>query len=169
MGRNRMPPDPIAAQVVAALVASGQRLATAESLTGGLIGATITAVPGASQAYVGGLITYATQLKATVAGVPHDVLAIHGPVSEQTAVAMAAGARRVTGADWAVSVTGVAGPDSQDGHLPGEVWIGLADPDGGCAASRIDLKGSRDEIRAGTVAAALVGLLSRLQAASTRG
>jgi len=166
-----MPPEPIAAQVVAALVATGQTLATAESLTGGLIGATITAVPGASKAYLGGLITYASQLKAGLAGVPAGMLAQFGPVSPQTAEAMAAGVRQVTGADWTIAVTGVAGPDWQDGHQPGEVWLGLSGPGGVRTVSRLDLAGSRDQIRMATVSAALAELLERLRefAASTNG
>ncbi|MBA3021152.1 CinA family protein [Propionicimonas sp.] len=164
-----MPPEPLAERVVAALITAEQTLATAESLTGGLIGAALTAVPGASKAYLGGLITYASELKASLAGVEAEVLGVHGAVSSQAAEEMAVGARRLTGADWAIAVTGVAGPDPQDGHLPGEVWLGLAGPDGGCAASRIDLVGSRDQIRAGTVTAALAGLLARLEAASTNG
>jgi nicotinamide-nucleotide amidase len=164
-----MSPDPLAVRAVAALVAAGHTVATDESLTGGLIGASLTAVPGASQAYVGGLITYATEMKAELARVPEPVLSRYGPVSAQTAEAMASGVRRVTGADWGIAVTGVAGPDPQDGHQPGEVWLGLADPAGQCAASRIDLCGSREEIRAGTVAAALAELVTRLERASTGG
>jgi nicotinamide-nucleotide amidase len=166
-----MPPEPIAVEVVALLVATGQTLATAESLTGGLIGATITAVPGASKAYLGGLITYATELKAGLAGVAADVLAQFGPVSPQTAEAMAAGVRQVTGADWAIAVTGVAGPDPQDGHQPGEVWLGLAGPGGVRSVSRMDLAGSRDQIRSATVSAALAELFKVLRdfGASTNG
>lgn len=166
-----MPPEPIAVEVVALLVATGQTLATAESLTGGLIGATITAVPGASKAYLGGLITYATELKAGLAGVPADVLEQFGPVSPQTAEAMAAGVRQVTGADWAITVTGVAGPDPQDGHQPGEVWLGLSGPGGVRSVSRMDLTGSRDQIRSATVSAALAELFKMLRefGASTNG
>lgn len=166
-----MPPEPIAVEVVALLVATGQTLATAESLTGGLIGATITAVPGASKAYLGGLITYATELKAGLAGVAADVLAQFGPVSPQTAEAMAAGVRQVTAADWAIAVTGVAGPDPQDGHQPGEVWLGLAGPGGVRSVSRMDLAGSRDQIRSATVSAALAELFKVLRdfGASTNG
>jgi nicotinamide-nucleotide amidase len=147
--------DPRAVAVVRALTERGQTLATAESLTGGLIGAAITAVPGASAVYLGGLITYATDLKARLGGVPADLLAAAGPVSAQTAAAMASGAREATGADWAVAATGVAGPDPQDGHPPGEVWLGLSGPDGIVRTVHLDLTGGRAAVRAGTVVAAL--------------
>lgn len=152
-------PEVSAASVVARLVASGQTLATAESLTGGLIGAAITAVPGASAAYRGGVVAYATDLKHSLAGVPQDVLDAHGPVSEATALALASGVRDVAGADWGIAVTGVAGPDPQDGHAPGEVWVGLAGPDGPPRAVRHTFDGDRDAVRQATVRAAL-GLLA---------
>lgn len=151
-------PDP-AADVVAALTARGQFLATAESLTGGLLGAAITAVPGASAAYVGGVVAYATAMKHRLAGVDADLLAAQGPVSQSTAIALATGVRAATGADWAVATTGVAGPDAQDGHEPGEVWVGLAGPDAAARAVRLDLSGDRAAIREAAVVAAL-GLLA---------
>lgn len=164
-----MPPDPVARDLVATLAAAGSTLATAESLTGGLIGAAITAVSGASAVYRGGVITYATALKASLGGVPDDVLAAHGPVSSDTAIAMARGVRALTGADWAVSATGVAGPDPQDGHAPGEVWLGFAGPDDAAEVVRIDCVGDREDVRAAAVAEALSGMLARLTAASSRG
>lgn len=153
-------PDPTAVAVVAALARRGQTLATAESLTGGLIGAALTAVPGASAVYLGGVISYATGLKETLAGVPAEVLGTHGPVAGPTAAAMAAGVRLLAGADWAVAATGVAGPDPQDGHAPGEVWLGLAAPDAGPVAQHFAFAGGRDAVRAATVDAALA-LLAR--------
>jgi nicotinamide-nucleotide amidase len=158
-----MSPDLTAAAVIDALTANRQSLATAESLTGGLIGAELTSVPGASKAYLGGLITYATELKHVLAGVPTAVLAEYGPVSPATATAMALGVQAATGADWAVAVTGVAGPDPQDGHAPGEVWVGLANPKAEATAHRLELVGSRDEIRAQTVAATFSMLLDLLR------
>lgn len=150
MGR----PDP-AARVVAALVARGELLATAESLTGGLLGAAITAVPGASAAYLGGVVAYATAMKHRLAGVDAALLAEAGPVSERTAIALADGVRAATGADWAAATTGVAGPDPQDGHQPGEVWVGLATPSSPSIAVRYDFAGDRRAVRNATVAAAL--------------
>ena len=162
-----MPPEPTAVRLVAALAAGGLTVATAESLTGGLIGAAITAVSGASAVYRGGVITYATELKATLGAVPDDVLALHGPVAAETAVAMARGVRESCGADWAISATGVAGPDPQDGHAPGEVWLGFAGPDGTAESVRIDASGDREAVRTAAVRAALSGLLVRLAAASS--
>ena len=106
-------------------------LATAESCTGGRVAERITALPGVSAVYRGGVVSYWTSVKADVLGVPQETLDAHGAVSEETARAMAEGARRVTGADIAVSVTGVAGPDPDErGVAVGIVYIGLATPDG---------------------------------------
>lgn len=157
-------PEPDAVRIIAELTARGQTLATAESLTGGLIGAALTAVPGASAVYLGGVVAYATAQKAVLAGVPAEVLAAHGPVSEQTARALAVGVRAVTGADWAVAATGVAGPDPQDGHAPGEVWLSLAGPGASIRAARHDFAGDRGAVRAATVRAALALVASAIGA-----
>ena len=109
----------------------GLTLATAESCTGGRVAERITALPGVSAVYRGGVVSYWTSVKADVLGVPQETLDAHGAVSEETARAMAEGARRITGADIAVSVTGVAGPDPDErGVAVGIVYIGLATPDG---------------------------------------
>ena len=109
----------------------GLTLATAESCTGGRVAERITALPGVSSVYRGGVVSYWTSVKADVLGVPQDILDQYGAVSEPTARAMAEGARRITGADIAVSVTGVAGPDRDERDNPvGLVYIGLATPEG---------------------------------------
>ena len=109
----------------------GWTMATAESCTGGAVAKRITALPGASQVYRGGVVSYWTQVKADVLGVPAEILDAHGAVSAEIARAMAEGARRITGADVAVSVTGVAGPNPDErGVAVGIVYIGLATPDG---------------------------------------
>ena len=109
----------------------GLTLATAESCTGGRVAERMTALPGVSAVYRGGVVSYWTDLKADVLGVPQEILGTHGAVSEETARAMAEGARGITGADIAVSVTGVAGPDPDERGVPvGIVYIGLATPDG---------------------------------------
>ena len=109
----------------------GLTFATAESCTGGRVAERITALPGASAVYRGGVVSYWTSVKADVLGVPADTLDAHGAVSAETARAMAEGARRITGADIAMSVTGVAGPDPDERGVPvGIVYIGLATPDG---------------------------------------
>ena len=126
----------------------GLTLATAESCTGGRVAERITALPGVSAVYRGGVVSYWTDLKADVLGVPRETLDACGAVSEETARAMAEGARRITGADIAVSVTGVAGPDPDErGVSVGIVYIGLATP-GGTFCRPLDLgKRRRDRIQ----------------------
>lgn len=158
-----------AAAVVAALTRRGQTVATSESLTGGLVGAAITSVPGASAVYVGGVVAYATRLKTALLGVPEDVIDAYSVISPQTATRMAAGVRELTGADWGIATTGVAGPDPQDGHAPGEVWIGLAGPGGETTAQGFRFDGGRDDVRAQTVAAALALLGEALDAKDSLG
>lgn len=103
-------------------------LATCESLTGGGIGAAITSVPGASEVYRGGLITYARDLKKTLAGVDEELVDLEGVVNELTALQMAFGAQRRCDADWAVATTGVAGPTETDGAKVGTVWFAVVGP-----------------------------------------
>ena len=119
-------------EVVSALLREkGQTLAAAESCTGGLIAKRMTDLPGASQVFMGGVVSYTNFVKANVLGVPQALLDEHGAVSEPVARAMAEGVRAVTGADYGISVTGVAGPDSDErGNAVGTVYIGLAGPDG---------------------------------------
>ncbi len=128
-----------AARVLAELQRRHETVATAESLTGGLLGALLTAVPGASVGYVGGVISYATRLKETLAGVDPRVLANSGPVAGRTAAEMATGVARRCTADWGVATTGVAGPEPQDGHLVGEVYVAAAHP----ASDRVEVRGLR--------------------------
>lgn len=113
------------AGVIAAAVAAGLRVATAESVTGGATAAALTAVPGASRAFAGGVVAYSPELKRSLLGVSEDALA-RGIVSEQVAAAMARGALERCGADVAVATTGAAGPEPHDGAAPGTVCIGVA-------------------------------------------
>ena len=136
------------------LAARGQTVATAESLTGGLLGAALSELPGSSATYRGGLVPYATDAKAAVAGVPQQVLDEHGAVSEQTARALAEGARARLGADWAVATTGVAGPDEQEGKPVGTVHAAVAGP-AGTRVRTARLPGDRDRVRVLTVTTAL--------------
>lgn len=101
-------------------------LACAESLTAGLVCATLADIPGASRVLRGGVVTYATELKETLAGVPHSVLSADGAVAASTAVQMAAGVRARAGAGLGLGVTGVAGPDRQEGKPVGLVYIGYS-------------------------------------------
>jgi nicotinamide-nucleotide amidase len=145
-----------------ALLARGETVAAAESLTAGLFCATLATVPGASATLRGGLVVYATELKSALAGVPADLLAAHGPVSSQTAAALADGVRSRCAANWGIGLTGVAGPDPVDGHGPGRVYLGLAGADG-TDVVQLDLPGGRAEVRAGAVAAAMQHLLARIE------
>jgi nicotinamide-nucleotide amidase len=146
------------------LVDRGETVAVAESLTGGLLAATIVEVPGASRAFRGGFVVYATDLKASLTGVPADLLAERGPVDPDVAVALATGARERCGADWGAATTGVAGPDAPDGQPVGLVYVAVAGP-GRSLVRRLDLPGGRAEIRRATVDAALSLLRDAVSAA----
>jgi nicotinamide-nucleotide amidase len=146
--------DTLAGVVLRRLRAAGATVGVAESLTGGLLGAALTALPGSSTAFRGGLLVYATDLKATLAGVPASVLAEHGAVSAQTAVALATGARERLGATYGLGVTGVAGPDSQEGQPVGTVHVAVAGP-GGVSHREARLPGTRDRVRLLAVTLAL--------------
>ncbi|WP_435831038.1 CinA family protein [Polymorphospora rubra] len=159
-------PDPQTG-LVDRLKAGGWTLATAESLTGGLLAATLVEVPGVSAVFRGGLVVYATDLKASLAGVPDGLLADRGPVDPDVAVALADGARAACGADWGVATTGVAGPEPQDGKPVGLVYVAVAGP-WGATVRRLTLDGNRAAVRGGAVDAAL-RLLDRQLAAAPAG
>jgi nicotinamide-nucleotide amidase len=142
----------------------GATVAVAESLTGGLLGSTLTDMPGASRTFRGGVLAYATDLKASLLDVPAPLLNAEGAVSAQVAAAMAAGVRDRLGATYGVALTGVAGPDSQDGKAPGTVFVGVAGPDGG-HVRELSLEGDRAAIREGAVRAAVQMLREVLEAA----
>jgi nicotinamide-nucleotide amidase len=147
--------EPTAALVLRLLRERGMTLAMAESCTGGLVAARLTAVPGSSDVFLGSVVAYADDVKAEVIGVPRRVLAEFGAVSAETAAAMAAGARERLGADVAVAVTGVAGPDGGTPEKPvGLVFVHAAGPKGE-RALRLDLPGDRETIRARAAVAAL--------------
>lgn len=143
------------------LLDRGETVATAESLTGGLVGAVLTGVSGASRTYGGGVVAYTEAVKRELLGVPADLLAEHGPVHEQTAKAMAVGARRVFGTTYALATTGVAGPDAHGGRPAGTVFIACADG-GSCRVEELRLPGDRAHIRVETVRACLALLGSIL-------
>lgn len=150
-------------QLAAALLARKQTLATAESCTGGLVGAALTGRPGSSAWYLGGVVAYANELKIRLLGVPPDILAAHGAVSLETARAMAAGARAATGADFAVSITGIAGPAGGTPEKPvGLVYVGVAAPHG-TASFKHHFSGSRADIRQAATEATLRHLLAAVQ------
>ena len=115
--------------VGAALKRRGETIAVAESCTGGLLGARITTVPGASEWFLGGFLVYSKRMKMRLLGLDEALVEQHGVVSEAVATAMADSTRDRTGATWAVSITGEAGPESSTGVAPGTIWIGVAGPD----------------------------------------
>ncbi|MCX7993861.1 MAG: competence/damage-inducible protein A [Fimbriimonadales bacterium] len=124
--------------VVESLVEAGQSLAIAESCTGGLLGHRITSVPGSSEVFLGGVISYSNVLKESLLGVPREVLETHGAVSEPTARAMAEGTRLRLGSWWGVGITGIAGPGGGSPDKPvGLVYVGLSDPSGTVVRSQI--------------------------------
>jgi len=140
----------LAAQIVGLLTRRRQTVAVAESLTGGLLGAAITTVPGASAVFRGGVIAYATDVKAALLGVSAALLAERGAVDPDVAGAMAAGVRERLGAAIGAATTGVAGPDAADGKTPGTVHIAVSTA-GGTVVQTLALSGGRDEIRRDTV------------------
>ncbi|KAA8740990.1 CinA family protein [Corynebacterium tuscaniense] len=148
----------LAASLIGILRAHSHTLSFCESLTAGLACATVADVSGASAVLRGGLVTYATDLKGSLAGVPAEVLAAHGPVSPVTAEHMARGARRVCGSDWAVALTGVAGPTPQDGHPVGEVYVAVAGPMRTITVHAPKVDGDRQIIRKAAVTASLEAL-----------
>lgn len=147
----------LATRVFLAIRVARQTLATAESLTGGHLAALITDVPGASDIYLGGVVSYATELKVSLLQVPQEIVDEHGVVSAECAAAMAKGIRGRTGAHWALATTGVAGPAEQEGKPVGTVYVGLAGP-GRIETLALDLEGDRASIQAQTCEHALAAL-----------
>jgi nicotinamide-nucleotide amidase len=145
------------------LLGRGETVAVAESLTGGLTSAALTTSPGSSATFRGGVVVYASDLKALLAGVPLQLLAERGAVDPQVAAALASGARRRLGSTWGLGLTGVAGPDPQDGKPVGTVHIGLAAARGEPQVRSQQLAGDRDAIRGAAVEAALSMLRDSLR------
>lgn len=156
------PDGAVAAQVIAALRRSSQTVATAESVTGGLVCAALVDVPGASDVVRGGVVAYAADVKSSALGVEPELIARVGTVDAGVAEAMADGVRRALGATWGLATTGVAGPDPSEGKAVGTVHIAVAGP-GATVSHRLQLAGQRAEIRSGTVLACLSHLLARLE------
>ncbi|MFD4945776.1 CinA family protein [Streptomyces sp. NPDC058239] len=151
-----------AARVLELLVERGETLAVAESLTGGLVAAELTSVPGASNSFRGSVTAYATPLKRELLGVDGVLLAERGAVDPEVARQMAAGVRRVLGADWGMATTGVAGPEPQDGKPVGTVYVAVAGPDGAENVTALRLNGGRADIRRESVRSVLALLAAEL-------
>jgi len=156
--------ETLAGQLGALLLSEQQRLVTAESCTGGWVAQCLTAIAGSSQWFDRGFVTYSNEAKLEMLGVPPDTLAEHGAVSQPVAVAMAEGALRHSRADWAVAITGVAGPTGGSLEKPvGTVCFAWACRDGRVATETGHFAGNRNEIRAHSVAYALSGLLKQFR------
>ena len=157
----------LAVQLIGELTRRRMTIAVAESLTGGLVVAELVSVPGASVVVRGGVVAYATELKSTILGVDPGLLAEKSPIDPDVARQMAEGVRWRLGhdgvpADIGLATTGVAGPEQQDGHPVGEVWVGLAMGDL-VEAHGLTLGGDRAAIRAATVSESLMYVLERLR------
>jgi len=157
---------PLAERIVAELARRDERVAVAESLTGGLLASALVDVPGASEVFSGGVVAYATGLKTSLLGVDAELLEARGAVDPEVARQMAVGVRERAAldgrpADRALATTGVAGPDPQDGQPPGTVWLGYADARGS-EARPLQAAGGREAIRAAAVDAVLALLAEHL-------
>jgi nicotinamide-nucleotide amidase len=156
----------LAVQLIGELTRRGMTIAVAESLTGGLVVAELVSVPGASAVVRGGVVAYATELKSTLLDVDARLLAEKGPIDPEVARQMADGVRSRLGhdgapADIGLATTGVAGPEPQDGHAVGEVWLGIA-MEGRVEAHGLTIGGDRASIRAATVSESLMFVLEHL-------
>jgi nicotinamide-nucleotide amidase len=146
----------------ALLVERGETVATAESLTGGLLCGALVDVPGASQAVRGGIVAYAAEAKVSLLGVDGGLVAVRGTVDAEVAQQMASGVRRRLDATWGVSTTGVAGPDAVDGKPAGTVFIAVSGSSG-ARVEALHLDGGRSDVRQATVDAGLSLLLATLE------
>jgi nicotinamide-nucleotide amidase len=153
--------DELALRVIGACEARELTVGTAESVTAGLVAGCLASVPGSSRVLRGGVVAYATDVKASVLGVPEDLLA--HVVSEPVSVAMAAAATRLLGADLGIATTGVAGPGWLDGQPPGTVWIAVHQASSGRSASRqLSIVGDRARVRQAAVEGALSLLMETI-------
>jgi PncC family amidohydrolase len=164
--RTGTDPRTLARLIVSELTGRGQTVAVAESLTGGLLAAALVEIPGASAVFRGGIVAYATDLKATLLGVPAALLDRYGAVHPDVAAAMAQNVRDRLGATFGVATTGVAGPDPQDGQPVGTVHIAVS-WDLGVTRRACAFTGDRDSIRRQSVLAALLLLQGVLDGSTT--
>ena len=156
----------LAATILDRLQDREETVATAESLTGGLVCATLVDAPGASAVVRGAVVAYSADVKSQILGVDDQLIASHGTIDGEVARQMAEGTRLRLGATWGIGTTGNAGPDSSEGKPVGEVYIAVAGP-GTSSVRELMLSGDRDEIRRSTASAALSLLLATLEEQST--
>lgn len=148
-------PSSLENRIISYLIDTGKTITTAESCSGGLIAHRLTNVPGASTPFIGGIVAYSNKVKMALLSVPEKTLDIHGAVSEECALAMAAGARATLGSDFAIAVTGIAGPGGGSPEKPvGMVYMAVA-RDGGNRAEKHLFHGDRESIKTQTADAAL--------------
>lgn len=152
----------LASEALDGLLKAGATVATAESLTGGLVCATLVSVAGASDVVLGGIVAYASQAKIDLLGVDPALIAARGTVDAEVAAQLAIGARKRFGATYGLSTTGVAGPDPSEGKPVGTVHVAIAGPDG-VSTTELHLDGDRDTIRTGTVDALLSQVVATLR------
>lgn len=140
-------------QILETLIARNETLAIAESITGGGLAEAFTSLPGSSAVFRGSVTAYQNDLKIKLLSVPAEVIAEHGVVSDEVAVAMATGAKKVLNSTWAISTTGVAGPGPVDGVAAGTVWLAIAGPIS--QSIQLELSGTREIVRNATIAGAI--------------
>ena len=156
--------EALASKLGALLQGNGQTLCTAESCTGGWVAQCLTAIPGSSRWFDRGFVTYSNAAKQEMLGVSATTLETQGAVSEATAAEMALGALRHSQSDWSLAITGIAGPDGGNADKPvGTVFFAWAGTDGQLATARRNFSGTREDIRAQSVAFALKGILERAE------
>ena len=147
MNRDGVPDEQLlGASLHAELLRTRGTVSTAESLTGGALADLLSASPGASETFLGGVVTYAAEAKRRILGVSAETVETHGVVSRECALEMADGVRSLFGTDWGVSTTGVAGPTEQEGKPVGLVFVAVTGPPG-THCEQLDLQGERAEIR----------------------
>ena len=157
-----MPTQFPAQSIIEILTTRGQTLAVAESLTGGGLGFALTQVPGASAVFLGGIISYTTDVKVRELGVGQSVINQYKVVSEEVAIEMAEGAKNKFATTWAISTTGVAGPGDYQGVREGTVWIAIRGPIN--QSLTLTLDGGRDGVRQGAISSA-IGTFARILSA----
>ncbi|MEV0644230.1 nicotinamide-nucleotide amidohydrolase family protein [Phytomonospora sp. NPDC050363] len=155
--------------VVQTLIERAEKVAVAESLTGGLLAAEFVAVPGTSAVFLGGVVAYDPVIKSKVLGVPPETIEEYGVVSPETAIGLAEGVRGLLGADWGVGTTGAAGPEPHGGREPGTVCLAVAGPGGRIRVETRVFAGSREDVRRHAVDAALRLLTEELAAVGGQG